>query len=409
MNIIANKTSRLLQIPTRVQNVTFWYLLSLMLPSPKHSLTFAASLSGLCKSQFSRFLGKSLDLAVDCLKTLGRKMAKELAISREILVKGTPWSIAIVIDATLQHRSSRHPHNSKKFNHGQGFVVGHQWTNIILIINGEIIPLSPIAFYSKKECKRRQIDYKTEHQRVVTYITELELDFYIGAHNPSEVVVLLDSGYDNKLIQRAVLDKNWDFVSSLRKSRNVQTPAQRIRAKTEYNRVDDTFWSQRKHSPWKTVRTLVNGWKKKMRKEFRARELIGYLKGIGNTVKLVCSEERGNRKGTKYLACSNQKVSLGAIVRAYRYRWLVELFHKDVKSNLGFQHVSVHEFNSVAAHVHWVYCSYLLLRKFFPNHTSLSERQMILQGEHEKYRTRKLFSYRQDSMDSRTLKPFVAR
>jgi hypothetical protein len=34
------------------------------------------------------------------------------------------------MDSTLlQNRSSLHPENSKKFNHGNGFVIGHQWTN----------------------------------------------------------------------------------------------------------------------------------------------------------------------------------------------------------------------------------------------------------------------------------------
>ena len=39
----------------------------------------------------------------------------------------------------------------------------------------------------------------------------------------------------------------------------------------------------------------------------------------------------------------------------------MELFHKDVKQNLGFEDVAAHGFDSVKAHVHWVYCAYILL------------------------------------------------
>jgi hypothetical protein len=39
------------------------------------------------------------------------------------------------VDSTLQHRASLHPENTKTFNHGQGFVVGHQWTNIVVLLN----------------------------------------------------------------------------------------------------------------------------------------------------------------------------------------------------------------------------------------------------------------------------------
>jgi hypothetical protein len=39
----------------------------------------------------------------------------------------------------------------------------------------------------------------------------------------------------------------------------------------------------------------------------------------------------------------------------------IELFHKTVKQQLGFEDVATHGFDSVMSHVHWVYCSYILL------------------------------------------------
>ena len=39
----------------------------------------------------------------------------------------------------------------------------------------------------------------------------------------------------------------------------------------------------------------------------------------------------------------------------------MELFHKDVKQNLGFEDVATSGFDSVKSHVHWVYCAYILL------------------------------------------------
>src|SRR5207245_3620718 len=80
---------------------------------------------------------------------------------------GLPWKIAILIDSTLQHRASLHPENAKKFNHGKGFVIGHQWTNIVLIINDMLIPLPPIPYYSKPYCLEHELEYQTEHELVV--------------------------------------------------------------------------------------------------------------------------------------------------------------------------------------------------------------------------------------------------
>ena len=49
------------------------------------------------------------------------------------------------------------------------------------------------------------------------------------------------------------------------------------------------------------------------------------------------------------------------ILIGYRLRWAIEIFHKEVKTYLGFQDVAAKSFTSVKAHVHWVYCAYILL------------------------------------------------
>ena len=67
----------------------------------------------------------------------------------------------------------------------------------------------------------------------------------------------------------------------------------------------------------------------------------------------------------------------------YRLRWAVELFHKDVKQNLGFEDVATHGFDSVKSHVHWVYCAYILLHMSPPGVSmeakSLGDKQRQLQ------------------------------
>ena len=75
------------------------------------------------------------------LDHLSKQQAKRLSKSLSAF-KGLPWKIVIIIDSTLQSRASLRPENAKRFNHGQGFVIGHQWTNIVLIIN-DILMVAP--------------------------------------------------------------------------------------------------------------------------------------------------------------------------------------------------------------------------------------------------------------------------
>src|SRR2546429_9203661 len=189
--------ARHIAVRTRLTQVGVSYLLFLMVATRKHSLEEAARFSGLHKSQFSKFLHTHSPVAITTLQHLSTQQAKRLSKTLHNLSQHQlPWKIALLIDSTLQHRASLHPANAKKFNHGKGYVIGHQWTNIVLMINDILIPLRPIPYYSKWYCREHALDYQTEHELVVDYLTNLHLEDYIGSYDPRDVIVLADSGYD---------------------------------------------------------------------------------------------------------------------------------------------------------------------------------------------------------------------
>ena len=127
-----------------------------------------------------------------------------------------------------------------------------------------------------------------------------------------------------------------------------------------------------------TIRVSVNRSKKK-RMEFRVRQIMGCLRYVGH-VQLICSEfKKRSRDRKKYLACSDPKAKPRQIIIGYRMRWAIEIFHKEIKMFLGFEDVATKGFSSVMAHVHWVYCAYILLKsvpvKIRGQDTSLEKRQ----------------------------------
>jgi hypothetical protein len=95
--------------------------------------------------------------------------------------------------------------------------------------------------------------------------------------------------------------------------------------------------------------------------EFRVRQIMGYLRYVGY-VQFICSEFKKRTGPKKYLACSDPKAAPRQIVIGYRMRWVIEIFHKEIKMFLGFEEVATKQFISVMAHVHWVYCAYILLK-----------------------------------------------
>ena len=239
-------------------------------------------------------------------------------------------------------------------------MIGHQWTNIVLFFNDVLIPLPPIAFYTRTYCRKHNLKYNTEHENVVEYLENLNLKDYVGRHDPKKVVVLGDSGYDNKKIETTVARKGWIYIIALKKKRSVKTEKEFANTKKseDWNQVEKFFKNHRRIK-WATVFLPKNS-PKKQRMEFRVRQITGYLRDVGKA-QLICSEFKKRPKGRrKYLASNDLKATPRQILLAYRIRWEIEIFHKMVKMFLGFEDVAAKSFRSVVSHVHWVYCLHLI-------------------------------------------------
>jgi hypothetical protein len=101
--------------------------------------------------------------------------------------------------------------------------------------------------------------------------------------SPKEILVLSDSGYDNKTLQRFILSQGWGFIGSVKKTRSVRTQTQGFQS------VEALFQNTRKIGPWQTIRHRTNGGKK--RKLVNIRTLIGSLKGVHSEVAIVSAEK----------------------------------------------------------------------------------------------------------------------
>jgi hypothetical protein len=377
-------TSRKLNVKKRLKNVAIGYVLFLLLSTRKHTMQAASEFSGLGTSSFSKLLRNHLELAIFKLDELSKKQAKQFGKYIRFMADGQlPWKIAIIIDATLQQRSTLHAENVKRFNHGKGFVIGHQWTNIVLFFNDILIPLPPIAFYTKAYCRKNNLEYRTEHEKVVEYIQSLNLKDYFGPHYPKKVVVLADSGYDSKEIEKAIQAKKWNYIIALNKKRSVKTEKEFTSTpKTKGWHQVEQFFKNHRRVKWITVFLPKNS-SVKRRMEFRIRQIIGYLRYVGKA-QLICSEfKKRSRNGRrKYLACNDLKAKPRQILLGYRIRWEIEIFHKMVKMFLGFEDVAPKWFDSVVSHVHWVYCAYILLNFHPPgmpkNIKSIAEKQKMI-------------------------------
>jgi hypothetical protein len=108
--------------------------------------------------------------------------------------------------------------------------------------------------------------------------------------------------------------------------------------------MSSLFKAVKKVTPWTSVRIETDGGKK--RRTFRARKLTGLIKGVMADTAIVCSEKT-NGQGRRYFACSNTRVTVGAILRAYKIRWQIELFHRMAKPQMGMCDAELSSFGAL--------------------------------------------------------------
>src|SRR2546429_6998559 len=109
--------TRHIAVRRRLARICTGYLFFLMVATTKHSLKEAARFSGLHPSLFSKLLQSHAHVAITTLDQLSKTQARKIAKALE-RVRGLPWKILLIIDATIQPRASLHPENGQTFNQG---------------------------------------------------------------------------------------------------------------------------------------------------------------------------------------------------------------------------------------------------------------------------------------------------
>lgn len=332
-------------VPKRLQKIVSQYIMFLMLDHKKHELRTASRVFGTHESNFSRMLSRqnSRVIARSCLNRAIRRRLAKIAKANDVF---------LIIDATFSRRSGKKVRNRHKFRHGGPYIEGHQFTNFIILINNEVIPLASVPFYSKNYCKEIGIDYQTEINMVTEWIEALPDSDLLPKEIIEKLHFLLDSGYDAKCIQNAIHSIAAKFTSGLRSERNVNGLSVK------------EYFHRHRHIPWRTIRLKDgNGHGKQKERKFRVRSAgRSYMKGFGEVV-VVCSEKKSRiarKVSRKFIVTNDLKQSVRKTVMVYSKRWAIETWHKEMKQKYGFGDCRSQSFEAIEAHINFALCAYCL-------------------------------------------------
>jgi hypothetical protein len=366
------KQKRQLKLP----KFGFEYVCALLLDVQRKSLSAIGQAIGIPVSQISRMLGSSDFIASNHLWALSRQ-AVLAALSKAPTSDG-PWKVFVIADSTVLERSASGAQNIQKLNTGHSWKYGHRLTNVVLLINGQLIPLPPIPHKSKAFCKANKEPYLTEGERLREYLASEPFKSVISGIKDSDIAVLADAGYDDRKLQRFILDQGWDFIiptktTSKFRVRNPET------GKLSISHTSASAMHRYQHScPKGEVRVKMQKNQKWTVRKFHVQRLSGLLNRLSSTVTMVRTQVGGGK--VKHLVCSDERASDREIVLAYAKRFQIECFHKETKQYLGLEDVATHGFHSTYNHICLVYMAYVLLQNAIPEGATRHRQKVLLEA-----------------------------
>ena len=223
------------------------------------------------------------------------------------------------------------------------YIIAHNYVAGSLHCRGITIPFA-VKLYAKKEyCQNTKKEFKKT--------TELAAEIIRSFQPPSniKVIVIFDSYYMCKVVGRAIKDKGFHLISTLKINRNIYCGRGQKRKVGSYGK--NTY---RRNLKTKVVVTETG-----QRKVYYAVESEVFLPGFG-MVKVVFSKKKRQRK-LLTIVSDDVTLSLRQIVRIYSYRWSIEVFFKNGKQNLGLGEYQTQSYDGVVRHLHLIFIAHSLL------------------------------------------------
>jgi hypothetical protein len=221
------------------------------------------------------------------------------------------------------------------------------------------------SYYTEQYCKQTGRVYHTQTELGAQMITELELP--AGA----EVVVLGDTAFEAKCIQKACASRGYGWITPCNSERVLAGAKPRPKVRTLLDQASDRpFVAVKLHpdtDPYASQRRWSkSGLERKQKgRTYWVRKEKHAIHSVGEVLVLLSTTKRP-KKGEalhepKILLCSDPSLLAREVVLRYTLRWQIEVFFKECKSHLGMGQYRFEDFSRAERWVEVALLSYLYL------------------------------------------------
>ncbi len=326
------------------------------------------------RAQISRFLARPRWRKLDINSSL-----RQYLLDRE----AADGRFIFIIDATLTSQSGKKTENTystgnRKRRPRKGRRYGktkhaakncHSFTMGLLITpSGVRIPFSK-PYYTREYCKKKGLVHRTTAEASADLLRELPLP------EGARVTVLGDTAYDAEVIRGVCRDRDYSWIFPCNPERVLAGPKGQ-RPKVRSLLKDWSTWSrqtvrlapgQGAYAVYRRLSPHRIGPKAKLR-TFYVHQERQQIHSVGE-VRLVFSTMKKNLEtatpdDVKILMTNDLRLPVRDVIELYSLRWQIELFFKELKSNLGFHQYQFQKFEPVEGWMELALATFLYLETF---------------------------------------------
>jgi hypothetical protein len=326
------------------------------------------------RAQISRFLARPRWRKVGITSILRQHLLE---------VEAPKGRFIYIVDATLISQAGKKTQNTystgnrrRRPRRGRRYGINkhvrkncHSFTMGLLITpSGIRIPFCK-PYHTHEYCQTTGKKHRTTAEAAADLIRELPLP------QEAQVVVLGDTAYDAEVVRDACQQRDYSWIFPCNPERVLAGPkGQRLKVRSLLK--DWSTWSrqtvrlapgQGSYAVYRRLSPHRIGPKAKVR-TFYVHQERRQVHSVGD-VQIVFSTTNKDLKtatpdDVKILMTNDQRLSVRDVVELYSLRWQIELFFKELKSNLGFDQYQFQRFEPVEGWVELTLAAFMYLERY---------------------------------------------
>ena len=334
-------------IPKKTSSALRYFLSVLSKPQIKHFLVYLVGLIWLIKFHSTREIASQIvqmlpDNLQRFLNGSVKKRPRLQEANENLLAQKANKlpQIVLAIDDTTCPRNGKKIEGLGIHHSADGLVKGQCAVTCVLKITGEWLSWTVEGYRPKTSCPKGE--FKSKIQLAQEILQDLRQKIR------TSVTVLMDSWYTCAPILIPIIKGGWTFVAAIKCNRILEVDGRK------------TVVSHLAKGPrtYKTVRLSK-------KRRLKVAKRIVHLPKVGTVLLFIT---KGGAKKTRFLITNNLQMSESEMVRLYRQRFGIEIFHKDIKQHLAFGHVFMRSWQGVQTHWTLIMIAYNLITLSAPGH-----------------------------------------